>query len=492
MKRAIHLVSGALICVLMAQPTFAVDQGLENLRQTGKAFASVASAVSPSVVQIQVEAKTAQRALPGVHPPFGGQWPFNDDLFKRFFGDVHPGMPSLPRREDPHGERRIVGQGSGFVFAVKDRLLKDETYILTNNHVVEDADKIQVRFQDGRELDANVVGRDPQSDVAVIAVAASGLPALELGDSATLEVGEWVLAIGNPFGLSHTLTAGVVSATGRTSLGINDYEDFIQTDAAINPGNSGGPLVNLDGEVVGINTAIFSRSGGYMGVGFAIPINLARAIAEQLIDEGEVTRGYLGIVIQAITPELADSFGVDPGQGIVVAQISDDSPAAAAGIRQGDVITAYEGEPVTSIGRFRNRVALTAPGTNAKLTLLRDGKETTLTVKIGKLTEDALAVNVETGAHHAEEIGLAVQTLTPELAGQLGAEVGEGVVVTQVVPGSIAALAGIETGSLVLQVDRQPVTTAGDFNRAIEKTRDKRALLLLRKDGMQRFVALSW
>jgi serine protease Do len=299
------------------------------------------------------------------------------------------------------------------------------------------------------------------------------------------------VAIGNPFGLSHTLTVGVVSAKGRTSVGINDYEDFIQTDAAINPGNSGGPLINLDGEVVGINTAIFSRSGGYMGVGFAIPSNLAKAIANQLIEHGEVTRGYLGIVIQPLTPDLAESFGIDSGKGILVAQVSEDSPAEKAGLRQGDVIVEYRGEPVTDVGSFRNRVSLTAPGSTEAVTVLRDGNRKTLRVTIGKLTEEKLIA--QGPAQSLDEIGLTVQSMTPQLAEQFDAKPGEGVVVTEVRPGSIAAMAGIETGSVILQVNREPIGSAADFQRAVkESAADKRVLLLVRKGGMQRYVALSW
>ena len=250
-----------LLLVFIAAPVTALDSGVENLRQTGKAFASVARAVSPSVVFIQVEQRQAVTEGRGTAIPFGEDWPFGDDLFGRFFGDEFRGIPKV-QPESPGGQRRSIGQGSGFVFAAQDGLLSDKAYILTNNHVVDDADRIRVKFQDGREFDAEVTGRDPQSDIAVIEIEASNLQALSLGDSSQLEVGEWVVAIGNPFGLSHTLTVGVVSATGRTRVGIHDYEDFIQTDAAINPGISGGPLVTLDGEVVGIITAIFSRSGG--------------------------------------------------------------------------------------------------------------------------------------------------------------------------------------------------------------------------------------
>ncbi len=481
-----------LIFLVFTLPTAqALEGGVESLRQTGKAFASVARSVSPSVVFVQVEGKAETPATAQFPSPFGDGSQFDSDLFKRFFGDRFPGFPQAPRAERPQGERRAIGQGSGFVFAAQGGLLSDKTYILTNNHVVEEADKIRVKFQDGREFDAKVTGRDPQSDIAVIEIKAGGLPALSLADSSNLEVGEWVVAIGSPFGLSHTLTVGVVSATGRTSVGINDYEDFIQTDAAINPGNSGGPLVNLDGEVVGINTAIFSRSGGYMGVGFAIPSNLIKAIADQLIAQGEVTRGYLGIVIQQLTPDLAESFGIKEKQGILVADVAADSPAEKAGLSQGDVIVGFGDEPVMDVGGFRNRVSLTAPKSTVALTVLRDGKRKTLDVTVGKLTKDKLVV--QGPAHSADEIGLTVQTLTPQLAEQLNAKPGAGVVVTKVRPGTVAALAGIEPGAIILQVNRKPVTSAADFRAAVEeRAGEKRLLLLVRTNEMQRYVTLSW
>jgi serine protease Do len=472
-------------------PTYALDDGVENLRETGKAFASVAKSVSPSVAFIQVESKMPDSTITQFSSPFGNEWPFGDDLFKRFFGDDFKGIPRGPRFETPQGERQTIGQGSGFVFAKKDGLTSDKTYILTNNHVVADAERILVKFQDGREYDAKVTGRDPQSDIAVIEIKVGGLPVLPLADSSKAEVGEWVIAIGNPFGLSHTLTVGVVSAKGRTSLGINDYEDFIQTDAAINPGNSGGPLVNLDGEVVGINTAIFSRSGGYMGVGFAIPINLGKSIANQLIEKGEVTRGYIGIVIQPLTSDLAESFGIDSNQGILIAQVTKNSPADKAGLRQGDVIVAYRGEPVNDVGSFRNLVSLTPPGNRESLTILREGKKKNLTIVIGKLTKDDLVAQDSTQS--TEDIGLTVQTLTPQLADQFDAKPGEGVVVTKVQAGSIAAMAGIKPGTVILQVDRKVVKSAKEFQRAVKASSgDKRLLLLIQEGNTQRYVVLNW
>jgi serine protease Do len=470
----------ACVVISFVSAGVAAQSGLDSLRESSRAFASVAEQVSPSVVFIQTE-----RAVQAQQNPFSS--PFGDDLFERFFGEPLPGTP----RQQPPSQRRAVGQGSGFVFSVEDGLLNDKAYILTNNHVVEGADTITVTFNDGRAFDAEITGTDPQSDVAVIEITGDDLPALALGDSDQLAVGEWVVAIGNPFGLSHSLTVGVVSALGRTSLGISDYEDFIQTDAAINPGNSGGPLVNLDGEVIGINTAIASRSGGYMGIGFAIPSNLAKSIADQLMSSGEVTRGYLGIVIQDLTGDLAESFDLDTTQGILVAQVSPGSPAEEAGLEQGDVIVAYQGQAVTNVGAFRNQVSLTQPGTEARLTVVRDGEQTDLGVTLGTLE----GVQVATGdaVESAEEIGLSVQTMTPELARQFDMEPGQGVVVTQVIPGSVADAAGIQAGMVILEINRNPVTSAEAFNRAIAAAGDEqRALLLIRTNGGQRFVVLNW
>ncbi len=469
-----------------------VGPAVESLRQTGKAFAAVARVVSPSVVYIQVEGKAPASPVSPFSSPFGDSWPFGDEFFKRFFGEPFPGTPSQPRPEQPRQEQRVIGQGSGFVISSKDGLFSDKTYILTNNHVVDGADNIRVRFQDGTGYDARVTGQDPQSDVAVIEIKEGGVPALRFSDSAKLEVGEWVVAIGNPFGLSHTLTVGVVSAKGRTSVGINDYEDFIQTDAAINPGNSGGPLVNLEGEVVGMNTAIFSRSGGYMGIGFAIPSNLVQGIAEQLIEHGEVNRGYVGIVIQQLTPELADSFGLITFGGILVAEVSEGSPAQKAGLQQGDVIVEFEGESVHDVGDFRNRVSLKPPGTRTSLTIVRNEQRMNIDITIGKLGEETRVATVAP-AQKTIELGMTVQNITPGLAEQLNATPGEGVAVTEVRPGSIAAIAGIRPGTIILQVNRKPVKNTDDFRRAMKDSEaEKRALILLRSGNAQRYVVLSW
>ncbi|MEW7988482.1 MAG: DegQ family serine endoprotease [Candidatus Thiodiazotropha sp.] len=479
MKRYLSIMMLILFC-LLSMNLSAQQGGIESLRQTGKAFASVAQKVSPSVVYIQVET-VRERAPNNEYSPFG------DDLFRRFFG---PQFPGAPRQRQKPRRHRSVGQGSGFVFSHDKGLYSNKAYVMTNNHVVEGADRITVKFKNGHEFSAEIKGSDPKSDIAVLEIVADDLPALSLGDSNKLDVGEWVLAFGNPFGLSHTMTAGIVSAKGRTSLGISDYEDFIQTDAAINPGNSGGPLVNLDGEVVGINTAIFSRSGGYMGVGFAIPINMAKGIANQLLDKGEVTRGFLGIMIQPLTPELAESFGSKYQKGILVAEVSENSPADRAGLKQGDLIFKLDGKNVGNVGDFRNRISLTSPGSKVGLEIIRNGKPKAIEVTVGELSEQSVAgSNTKT----TEELGLTVQTLDKELAQSFGTNTTQGVVVTNVSPGSIAAMAGIDAGTVITQVNRNPVTSAGEFQIRINEGRSQRqVLLLVMKGGMSRFVVLRW
>ena len=466
----------ALLTAAFASQTLASSA----LRAYSDAFSNVSEKISPSVAFIRVESvQTTEGSIQQFDSPF------DDEMFRRFFGDRFPQFES-PRQPR---ERRSFGQGSGFVFSLDDGLFSDKAYVLTNNHVVEGATSITVTFQDGREFDAEIRGTDPKSDIAVLEIEASDIEPLPLGDSSELRVGEWVLAIGNPFGLSHTLTAGVVSAKGRTSVGITDYEDFIQTDAAINPGNSGGPLVNLDGEVIGINTAIFSRSGGSMGVGFAIPINMAKNIAEQLLDEGRVTRGYLGIIIQNLNPDLAESFEVDVKGGILIAQVADDSPAAKAGLQAGDLIVSFEGNAVSDVGDFRNQVSLTRPGSKVDIGILRDGDSQTISVSIGELESETVAAAVEPQSN--EELGLTVQTLTPELAESFGLQSGQGVVVTGVERDSVAARAGIAVGSVIVEVNREPVTTAEEFEAQIRAS-DGRALLLVGQGNARRFMVITW
>ena len=478
----IPLQIAALMLLLCAgSPAYSQDTGIEDLRRTSKAFASVAQAVSPAVVFIRIEGTPQSRRSMGPNP-------FDDEFFRRFFGQPFPRQPQQP---EPQRRPQVIGQGSGFVFDTGDGLVKDKAYILTNNHVVERAERIVVQFQDGREFEAEITGTDPQSDVAVIEIPTADVPALKLGDSDALEVGEWVVAIGNPFGLSHSLTVGVVSAIGRTAVGIADYEDFIQTDAAINPGNSGGPLVNLDSEVVGINSAIFSRSGGYMGIGFAIPINLARNVANQLIDTGEVSRGFLGITIQPLTAELAEGFGLDVHQGIVVAEVVESSPAEKAGLQPGDVIIELNGDPVRNPGEFRNHIAMTPVGQSIDLTVLRDGKRRTIRARVDRLGDQLASAG---GAARIEaEIGISVQNMTADIAEQVGGEPGEGVVITDVERGSVAASFGLTPGTIILQANGMRIHNVDEFDKALAESREnKRLVLLVRGRGGQRFIAMSW
>ncbi len=451
-----------------------LDPDIALLDRTAKAFAKVVQKARPAVVFIRVE-KTVEKST--AQGPFNYMDPFdffNDPFFQRFFG---------PRFHRPQPKRKFKerGQGSGFIVDKKG-------YILTNNHVVGGADLIEVRLFDGREFKAKIIGTDPQSDVAVIKIDADDdLPVLPLGDSDKLQVGEWVIAVGNPFGLSESVTVGVVSAKGRNRIGINDYEDFIQTDAAINPGNSGGPLINIRGEAIGMNTAIFSRSGGYMGIGFAIPINMAKAVMRQLIEKGKVVRGWLGVVIQEIDEDLAKSFGLEKPEGVLVTEVADDSPAKRGGLKQGDIILQLNGQKVKDVGDLRNRIALTPPGTKVKLLVLRDGKKKLLVVKIGEKPGETTVGGVRHGI--LKKLGLSIQDLTPELAEQFGYKEGQGVLVSEVEPGSPAERAGIRAGFLIEEVNRVRVHNVKECMEALRKSK-RRVLLRLTDGEFTRYVVI--
>lgn len=460
--------------LILPKDLMAQEKGIENLRQTGLAFREVAKKISPAVVFIKVEKEeTADHQI----NPFGPNSPFGDEFLRRFFGQPpqqkHPQLP----------KRRSVGQGSGFI-------ISPDGYIMTNNHVVGNADRVSVTLLDGREYKADIIGTDPPTDVAIIKIDESDLPFLRLADSDKLEVGDWVLAFGNPFGLSHTLTAGIVSAKGRSGIGLNDYESFIQTDAAINPGNSGGPLVNLDAEVVGMNSAIFSRNGGYMGIGFAIPINMAQKIRQQLVEKGRVTRGRLGVYIQDMTPALAESFGLDKTDGILVAQVMEDSPARKAGLKQGDLILQMNGKPVGTVADFRNRVSFTPPGTKVKLLVLRETEELTLSAEIGTLETDEEGQPVSSSK--LSKLGLRLQELSAELAEQFGYKGQSGVLVTEVEPGSAAERAGIKRGDLIQEVNRNEVTTPAEIRKAVEENKRDTILMLVRQGEATRYLAIKF
>jgi serine protease Do len=428
-------------------------------------FSDLAQTVRPGVVNIQVVKKVKNvgfRGFPG--NPFGDRSPFGD-----FFGPFSEG--------NPPGGYKQQGVGSGFV-------ISKDGYILTNNHVVEDADQIKVKLADGKEYDGKVIGRDPKTDLAVVKIAgASDLHPLDLGNSDDLMVGNWVVAIGSPFGLEETVTAGIVSAKGR-AIGSGPYDNFIQTDASINPGNSGGPLVNLKGEVVGINTAIIA---GGQGIGFAIPINMAKQIVPQLEEKGHVTRGWLGVSIQEMTPELAKTLGLKEKKGALVAQVVSGGPAERAGIEQGDVIVAFDGKDVSSSKDLPRIVASTSVGKEVTVKLSRDGKVMDRQVKVGEMEEKGVEVSKAPSSH--KSLGITVQNLTPETAKELGLKKDTGVVVARVEPGSPAADAGIQTGDVIREVNRKPVNNVDDFAQKVEKAKDRDSVLLLIQRGQNNLFA---
>jgi len=477
-----------VLAIIGSYPTYAANikpftpqekKDIALLARTAEAFAAIVKRVKPAVVFIQVEKTIKTKPTP--------VFPFPDP-FKFFFGQPGFGPFSAPAFPFPNQPRQYkeIGQGSGFI-------ITPNGYILTNNHVVAGADKITVKLSDGRVFKAKVIGRDPLSDVAVIKINATNLPTIPLGDSDKLKVGEWVIAIGNPFGLSQTVTVGVVSAKGRSGIGINDYEDFIQTDAAINPGNSGGPLINIYGQAVGMNTAIYSKSGGFMGIGFAIPINMVKIIKDQLIKYGKVTRGWLGVVIQNVTEDLAQEFGLPKPEGALIAQVEKDTPASRAGLKAGDVIIYYNGKKVENVGELRNMVALTKPGTWVNIVVIRNGHKKTFRVKIGELSS-ANTHFVPRGITHKllKELGFNVQNLTPDLAEQFGYKIGQGVLISQVQAGSPADQAGLRPGDLIMEVNRHRVHNLRQFFRALAlSAKTKRFLFMIRHGQFNRFVAIS-
>jgi serine protease Do len=395
--------------------------------------------------------------------PFEEKNPFGD-----FFGPFSEGNP-------PGGfEQR--GVGSGFI-------MNRDGYILTNNHVVEDADQIKVKLANGKEYEGKVVGRDPKTDLALIKInASSDLQPLTLGNSDDLKVGSWVVAVGSPFGLEQTVTAGIVSAKGRV-IGSGPYDNFIQTDASINPGNSGGPLINMRGEVVGINTAIIASG---QGIGFAIPINMAKEIAPQLQNKGHVTRGWLGVSIQEVTPELAKSFGLKEKKGALVAQVVSGSPAEKAGIEQGDVIMEFDGKEVANSKDLPRIVASSPVGKAVTVKLLRNGKVLDRQLKVGEMEEKA---EVARASSSKRSLGITVQNLSPELAKELGVKKEMGVVVTRVEPGSPASDAGIQTGDVIQEVNRKPVKNVEDFVEKVEKAKDQDNILLFLQRGQNNLFA---
>ncbi len=423
-------------------------------------FAPVVKRVTPGVVKVVVTMKAHNTAFDGSSPM--------DDFLRRFFGDQFQGR--LPQ---PDMMPRQEGLGSG-VIVTKDG------YILTNNHVVDGADEVKVTLQDRREFTAKVVGRDPQTDIAVIKIDAKDLPVVPMADSDKVEVGDVVLAIGNPFGIGQTVTTGIVSATGRGGTVGLDYEDFIQTDAAINPGNSGGALVDADGRLIGINTAILSRSGGNQGIGFAVPSDLARDVMDSLITEGHVTRGYLGVGIQDLNPALAKKFDLKDTKGVLIGDVVPKGPADKAGLESGDVVTEFNGKAVTDIRHLKLQVARTQPGATVPIKILRDGTPKTIEVTVKELpgTREVVRNQKPAAEDNGTLNGVSVADLDRRTRQQFDIpSTIKGVVVTEVAPNSAAAEAGLKPGDVIQEINRKPVASADEAVRMTEKATDKVSLL---------------
>lgn len=439
-------------------------------------FAPVADKVGPSVVNVY---STRAPRDPGTQIPF-----FNDPLFERFFGERRSQTPPRPRPQQ--------GLGSGVI-------VSEDGYIITNNHVVENAEEIRVVLASGKEYEGTVIGTDPPTDIAVVKVEATNLPAITIADSAQIKVGDVVLAIGNPFGVGQTVTMGIVSAIGRAGFGIVDYEDFIQTDASINPGNSGGALTDVAGRLIGINTAIISPTGINQGIGFAVPINMARHITAQIITRGSVERGYLGVSIQPLTPDLAKAFNIKESKGALVADVSEDSPAAEAGLAEGDVIVKFNGEDVNDSRHLRLLVAQTPPDSKARVMVLRDGKERSFTVRLGELPSDQLAMGRDAargqrgGSRPGASLqGLQLGQITPQARQQyeLPNEL-EGALVTGIQEGSAGERSGIQVGEVITQVNRQDISGVDAAVAAARRNDDDSILLKVWSRGTERYVALQ-
>nr|WP_290702651.1 DegQ family serine endoprotease [Halomonas sp. UBA3074] len=467
MKRLI-LPSTLWVCMvaLLTVGQAASAQGLPD-------FTELVEEAAPGVVNISTSRTVQRSSAPGFEG-FGGQE--IPEIFRHFFGDS---LPTPPNGGEGRSEQR-QSLGSGFV-------ISEDGYVMTNAHVVQDADEILVRLNDRRELSAEVIGSDPQTDVALLKIEATDLPTLSLGDSDDLKVGEWVAAIGSPFGFDHSVTAGIVSAINRT-LPRDAYVPFIQTDVAINPGNSGGPLFNLEGEVVGINSQIFTRSGGFMGVSFAIPINVAMDVAEQLREDGRVNRGWLGVMIQPVSQDLAESFGMDNAIGALIADLDPEGPAAQGGLQAGDVILEVNGEEVERSSTLPRLIGRGAPGTEVELTLMRDGEEITESVELGSWP-DAEQPQAQANSNDQTRLGVMVAEIDEAMREQLN--ISGGVEVRQVEPDSVAANAGIQPGDVLVSIDHRGVSSSEELVSIVEELPTDRAIpIRLFREGRSLFVAL--
>jgi serine protease Do len=439
----------------------------EGPSRTG--FAPVVKKVLPTVVNIS--------SSKVVKTPTGRSGQIPDEL-RQFFGDDFQRQFSQPR------EQREQGLGSGVI-------VSPEGYILTNNHVVDGATDVKVTLSDQHEYKARVIGTDPKTDVAVLKIDASGLPAIVVGDSSKVQIGDYALAVGNPFGVGKTVTMGIVSATGRTNLGIEAYEDFIQTDAPINPGNSGGALINDRGELIGINTAIIAHgSEGNQGIGFAVPVNLARNVMDQILKNGKVTRAYLGIVPQDVTPAMAKAFGEKEPRGALVGDVSPNSPAERSGLEKGDIILELNGKPVEDANQLRMSISMMSPDTAVNLKVFRNGAERDFTVKLAELPTQEARVRDDANGAKNELSGISVQDLDAQTARRLDIPAATaGVVVTDISPSSPAVDSGLQRGDVIQEVNRHPVRNTADFEAAMRNSKDS-TLLLVNRRGNTMYVAV--
>ncbi len=455
---------------------------LEQMIKSSKTRAALVQNVQKAVVHIKVEKIVRGSESRSFNNPMDL---YNDEFFRRFFPELNP-PKNNEKQNQPNREFRQRGMGSGSI-------IDSQGYILTNHHVVGVADRIIVVMYDGEEKDAKIVGTDPESDIAVIKIEGDGLPVLPMGDSETTLVGEDVIAVGNPFGLIQTVTYGIVSAKGRSNVGINEYENFIQTDAAINPGNSGGPLVNLRGEIVGVNSAIFSQSGGYQGIGFAVPINMASKIMRDLIDKGSVSRGWLGVGIQDVSQDLVKAFKLKNTKGCLITAVMENTPAQKAGMLKGDVVVSINEKLIQNSNHLRNEIANAGAFTEIDLELIREGRSLKIKLKLDERPQKVSKVKIKPQqtpvVEQLEFLGMTVESLTDDKAKKLGVKPGNGVLISKIIPGSPAENAGLRKNMIIQEVERKAVSNFEIFKKIVnDLDTGKGILLLVTTSGGSRYI----